>query len=235
LLPGNDDLSGGVPPILSAVPTFGVLLAALGRRWLFALVVVLTGGALTAALICFLVPARYTGEVRIQIRRAPDYMPGSGDNSTMDDYIRSQAQFLRSARVTNATLQRDEVRILAMVVNQADDPTWLARDLLIKAATGENVLSVKLTGDDPEEMNRFLSGLVEAYKKELDRDREQQKKTTGWHRREGQQGTGGPVRAAPPERSAADRDGNRQQDSRDGRTGAGQGQPGVAHEPERRC
>jgi capsular exopolysaccharide synthesis family protein len=173
-LTDSDDLPSGIPPILSAVPTFGALLAALGRRWLLALVVVLTGGALTAALICFLVPARYTGEMRIQIRRPPDYMPGSADNSTMDDYLRSQAQFIRSARVINAALQRDEVRILEMIAAHTDDSTWLTKDLLIKAATGENILPIKLTGDDPEDTSRFLTGLFNAYKAELHKDRLQQ-------------------------------------------------------------
>src|SRR2546428_249791 len=78
-------LSGGVPPILAAVPTFGSLLAALSRRWLLALSLGLGGGALVGALLWYLVPGRYLAEVRLQLRRPPDYMPSSGDGSGLDD------------------------------------------------------------------------------------------------------------------------------------------------------
>src|SRR4051812_31041444 len=96
------DLEGqslpGVPAILGAAPTLGTLLAALRRRWLLALTVALLGGALTAAILGYFIPGVYVAEVRLLLRRPPDYMPGSHEG-TFDDYIRSQVLLLRSGRV----------------------------------------------------------------------------------------------------------------------------------------
>lgn len=173
------DSGAGVPPVLSAAPSFGALLSALGRRWLLALLVVVLGGAATAALLMWLVPARYIGEVKVAIRKPPDYMPGSND-STFDDYVRSQTQTIRSSRVVGKTLEKPEIQSLNMVLSQKDDTSWLVKDLIIKPAAGENLLPIKLSGDDPEEIQKFLKALIASYlevlrderKRQLDRLRE---------------------------------------------------------------
>src|SRR5687768_12113858 len=72
--------AAGIPPVLTAAPTVGALLAALRRRWLLAVCVALLGGILAAAALMVLVPGRYISEVRLQLRRSPDYMPGGNDN-----------------------------------------------------------------------------------------------------------------------------------------------------------
>src|SRR5260370_1136488 len=61
----------GIPPVLTASPTFGALLAALRRRWLLAICVTLLGGTLTEAALLYFVPAGYVSEVRLRAR-TPD-------------------------------------------------------------------------------------------------------------------------------------------------------------------
>src|SRR5687768_15071440 len=98
----EDEGLAGVPPILAATPTMGALFAALGRRWFLALFVTLLGGAMMAATLCYFVPGKYVSEARLLLRRPPEYM-SSGNESTFDDYVRSQAMLIKSGRVAGET------------------------------------------------------------------------------------------------------------------------------------
>jgi capsular exopolysaccharide synthesis family protein len=159
--------------VLTAGPTVGTLWLALRRRWLFALLVVLGGSAVTALLLCWIVPGQYVGELRVLFNKPPDYMPGSGD-TTLDDYVRTQAQLLRSPLILNATLARGDVRNLKMVQRHGESATWLAKELVIKPAAGENVLPLKLGGEDAGEVIALLNALFEEYQKVVREERQAQ-------------------------------------------------------------
>ena len=162
-----------VPPVLTALPSAGGLWRALGRRWLLALFLGLLGAGLAGAALWFLLPAPFVSELRLTIRRAPSYLPGS-DNGTYDDFMRSQASLLKSQRLIDNVLANDQVKGLALAQNRDRFVDGLRKTFTIKFAAGDNFLPLKLSGDDPAELAKFLGVLIEEYKKELRRERREQ-------------------------------------------------------------
>jgi capsular exopolysaccharide synthesis family protein len=157
------EIHDGIPPILTAMPTAGALLRALRRRWLLALIVALVGGAAAAFAAYTFIPAPHVASVNLQLHRPPDYMAGAAEGGTLDDFIRSQSLVIRSPRVVNGAMASEEVRGLAMVQQQGDDTSWLAKALTGKPLTGENTIPLKLSGEDPDELKIFLAALVNSY------------------------------------------------------------------------
>ena len=156
-----------VPPLLTAAPSPGGLWYALGRRWLLALTLALLGAGLLGAALWQLVPAPYSSQLKLHLQKPPSYMPGA-DGVTLDDYLRSQAVLLRSPRLLQAVLANGRVKELASVPQDpAEAEEWLAKNLSMKLAVGENYLPLKFSCSDPHEAAILLKVLVEEYRKEL--------------------------------------------------------------------
>jgi polysaccharide biosynthesis transport protein len=154
-----------VPPGLSAVPTAGALLGALGRRWFLALLLGLLVASLAGFALWSLVPAPYVSEVRLQILRPPLYMPGYTEAD--DDYRRGQVSLLKSRTVLDDALNDSKIKGLPIIAEQPDPNLWLAKELSVKFITGENFVTLKVGGATPQTAADLLGAMVRAYKAEL--------------------------------------------------------------------
>jgi capsular exopolysaccharide synthesis family protein len=160
-----------VPPILTASATPGSLFAALGRRWLLALSLGLLGAGLAGAALWQLVPAPFTAQLQLELKKPPTYMPGT-EGLTNDDYLRTQAALIRSPQVLNAVLANGQVKELASVPQDpAEAQEWLVKNFTIKLLAGDSFLPLKFSCADGRDAATILKVIVEEYRNELRRIR----------------------------------------------------------------
>jgi capsular exopolysaccharide synthesis family protein len=157
-----------LPPALASGPDMPALLRALKRRWVLAffLGTLLATGAGVGA--WFLLPVRYTAYAQLRIAMTPPWLvvrnadtpEGRGEFLT---YLRTQAAWIKNYFVLGAALQRQEVKNLRMVHEQPEPLTWLADELKVDFQEGSEILTVSLTGTDPDEVVTLVKAVTQTY------------------------------------------------------------------------
>jgi capsular exopolysaccharide synthesis family protein len=196
--PGSADLpmviprAGGTaiqpvsPPLTTAPDPIG-LLKALRRCWLRALL----GGVLLAAVVAgatyHLVPAaKFTAKAMLHVSSIPPRIVLQVREAVPDfgAYQRTQLALLKSRLVLNAALKQDSVALKPEPVakkqepmakwkslaNKVDPIEWLAKEIQAEFPNGSEILTVSMSGDDPEELMAIVNAVTQAYLDEIAND-----------------------------------------------------------------
>lgn len=167
------------PPGLSSSPTLTGLTHALRRRWLLAFGLALAAAIATVVVVFLYLPPRYVVEARVNVSAGAEIMLLRGQDTHVEfavvkEYQKSQ---IRSSLVLAAALNEKvsggrEARDLPIVRAQGNGVLeWMERSLKADFKVAPEVMSVWLSGDDPEGLADLLNAIVTAYLKE-NRDRE---------------------------------------------------------------
>ncbi len=150
----------GPPPRTGPTP-LGIL-NALKRRWVLATLI----GGIAASLACvavwLLLPAgkhQAQSHVRLKLTQA------DGINRPTEDpesFRRTQVFHLKSRDLINRTLADASVSSLPMIRN-SDDPVRFLEEGLKVSMDGPEIISITLTGNEPEDMRVVLDQLVRRY------------------------------------------------------------------------
>jgi capsular exopolysaccharide synthesis family protein len=160
------------PPGLSSAPTLTALLQALRRRWLLALGLALTA-AVTAVIGVFLyMPPHFVVESRVVLNSAPDqglFDAGPGGHVEFAVFKEYQKALVRSPLILAAALNEKvtsgrEARDLPAIRAHGNDALeWIDRSLKVDFKVAPEVMSIWLSGDDPEGLADLLNAIVAAF------------------------------------------------------------------------
>jgi capsular exopolysaccharide synthesis family protein len=161
-----------VPPALSSGPDFHALLGALSRRWLLASLLGGTLAALAGVAAWFLLSPRFTAFAQLKIASTTPYLVFHNANnpdgrSDFSMYQRTQAAAIKNRYVLNAALKRDDVKQLAMVRAQPEPITWLEEELKVENPESSEIINVKLTGSEPDELVTLVNAVTQVYLQEV--------------------------------------------------------------------
>jgi capsular exopolysaccharide synthesis family protein len=156
-----------VPPTFSRLPTPAVLLVALRRCWLLALVLGLAAAGAAVYLLQDLVPAApYTVAAMVHIAAAPDALlgPPAPDSESRFVYLqKTQMTLVKSQLVLDAALNDPGVASLDVVRKQANPKEWLSQGLLVDFTKGPEILQISMKGDNPAALKMVVNAVMKAY------------------------------------------------------------------------
>lgn len=159
-----------LPPALSAPPGLDTAWHILRRRWLFIVSVGLVAAAVGAAIAWFVTPGKYSTYAIIHLEsRNP--RTGTIDPDEFTNFQRAQIAALKSNEVLNRLLVKPDIAELSeMQKHKGSELEWLQKDLDVETLMGPEILRVKLTGDNPEDIAKILNALIPIYKERFDTD-----------------------------------------------------------------
>lgn len=148
-----------------------------GRRFLFALLVVvpLMGLAFGAGclyrpeVLSLLRPKVFTATAQLHVARHPpmilDMPPFRVRESDSEFAIVQQRQlaFVKSRIVLNIALRNPKVQGLALLRDQPDPMGWLENEIKVDFHAGPEILSISLSGQDPEQLTLLVDAIAQAY------------------------------------------------------------------------
>jgi capsular exopolysaccharide synthesis family protein len=144
------------------------LLRALSRRWLLASFLgILAAGGVGAA-VWFFLPIRHTAYSQLRVAMTPPWLvvrnadtsEGRGEFLT---YQRTQAAWIKNYFVLGAALQREDVKHLQMVRDQAEPLTWLTEELKVDFQEGSEIVTVSMIGNEPSEVVTLVKAVTQMY------------------------------------------------------------------------
>lgn len=143
-------------------------LRALRRRWLLVLGLgsVLAAGAAAGA--WFVLAPKYTAYALIHVAaQTPKTVGLTADptesKSDFGTYQRLQAAMLKSRYVLNAVLNRDEVRRLNLEERETNAVLWLDDELKVDMKDGSELITLSLSGPNPDEAVTLVNAVTQAY------------------------------------------------------------------------
>ena len=170
-LGGSDPVENRPHAMTPSLSMIG-LLKALQRHWLLASSL----GLLTAAICAagtwyFLPPGKYTALVKLHVDSIPQYILNREIHISPDftAYQRTQIALVKSRKVLEAALLKDEVSQLTLIRSIREkrglDETinWLERELQVDFTVGPEILRIALNGDQPEELKTLVAAVEGAY------------------------------------------------------------------------
>lgn len=96
----------------------------------------------------------------------PEERGEAADPSQFVSFQRTQATLLKSRLVLNAALKQPKAAELKLVRDQADPVEWLETQLEVEFTSPE-IMRVRLSGEDPEELKVLLNAVADAYLNEV--------------------------------------------------------------------
>jgi capsular exopolysaccharide synthesis family protein len=153
------------PAVLSATPTVGALLLALKRRWPVAVPAAIVGAALALVAVYLVVPPMYVAQaqLKLQPQQSRPIVSSAGVGEPDVDpvaYRASQLGLIKSSDVVRGALNSDRIKKLGLAGQSA---TELSKALKADFTQGPDLLTVKLSGDDPEYLGDLLDAIVDSY------------------------------------------------------------------------
>ena len=149
------------PAAVTAPPGLGTMLHALRRCWWWALPVGLIVGALAAGVSLFVYPGAYTSAIVFRISL---HARGDEDESHAANVQRAQTSLVKSHEVLSEAIQKSEV---AEKYGVSYTPQTLAKKLTVTFNDGPEVMSVALSGENPEAVATVLNALGQVYPRKV--------------------------------------------------------------------
>jgi Mrp family chromosome partitioning ATPase len=156
------------------------LLHALRRRWVVATAVGTACAALAALSIWALHEPAYTAQAMLRVSTSQESLVfetrDSAGGNNFGIYKNTQQQLLTSEFVLIAALRNQKVAETAIVRDEPDPVRYLATALQVSFPGDSELMAVRLTGDDPDEVTAVVNAVVEAYLAEVvDREKNQRR------------------------------------------------------------
>jgi capsular exopolysaccharide synthesis family protein len=154
-----------IHPAFSAPLDTVALLRALRRRWLPALLIgLIAGGAVSIAMGQLMPPPLHNVRSVLQISAvAPKVLFLTENQNPIEQYQRTQMAVVKSRLVIRAALQQPEVANLSAVKAKADPVLWLEKAIKADFTLGPEILSISLSGDDPEVLIAVVNAVAKSY------------------------------------------------------------------------
>jgi polysaccharide biosynthesis transport protein len=155
------------PSVLTATPDAFSLLKALRRRWLVAGILGVLCAAVVGTTAFLLLPARYTAFALLQV--ASTRSPLVNNGNTREDFLivmKTTAARLKSRDVLMRTLNQDQVRNLSLIKKNTDTLstlTWMEESLKIEIQDNSELLTVNLTGNEPDDLQVIVNNMVKSF------------------------------------------------------------------------
>ncbi|HZZ80077.1 MAG TPA: polysaccharide biosynthesis tyrosine autokinase [Gemmataceae bacterium] len=155
------------PPALSSTPDAFALLKALKRRWLVACTLGVLAGALAGTAAFMLMPSRFTAFALLQVSSKSN--PLTHHVNTREDFtimMKTTAARLKSRDVLMRTLSQDPVRNLSLIQKHPDTLstlTWLEEVLKVEVQDNSELLTVSLTGEEPNDLQVIVNHMVKSF------------------------------------------------------------------------
>jgi capsular exopolysaccharide synthesis family protein len=173
----NKKSAPAAPAIGRAAPTAAgpdtwTLLQALKRRWLLAATLSIALGVAAAVGAWHGLAAKYTAFAQLRVAAVSPYLvfhniSNPEGRTDFNTYQRTQAAAVKNRYVLNAALKREDVRQLGLVRQQAEPITWLEDELKVELQEGSEIITVKMTGDEPVELVTLTNAVTQAYLQEV--------------------------------------------------------------------
>lgn len=161
--------AAGWPEQMDALPGKGVsgYLHAFRRRWFVAVLLAVVAAAGAGVGTWFAQPPKYTA--RALLRTAMDQAPlvfqtaDRSSRTSFDVYKNTQQQLIQSPLVLNAALRQEDVAKLSLIREQLDPVKWLSEELHVSFPGDAEIMTISLSGDEPEALARIVNSVVRAY------------------------------------------------------------------------
>ncbi|MEX2286075.1 MAG: polysaccharide biosynthesis tyrosine autokinase [Planctomycetaceae bacterium] len=152
----------------SSVLTLKAALAAFRRRWFTALSLGLIVGIAAAAVVWFVVPARYTAFAELQVKEVAEKIlfETADKQSAFRTYKQTQMRMVTSPFVLSSALRKPELSNLKMLEQTGDPVHWLETKIEVTSPASEFV-RISLAGDEPKELAAVINAVTEAYMEEV--------------------------------------------------------------------
>ena len=146
------------------------LFRALQNNWMLPLTTALVSAAVVGVVTWFyLVPSRYTAHALLHVHPStPRVLFETADTkNNFGSYQKTQIALIKSRFVLNAALRQPKVANLALLKEEPDPVEWLAKHLEADYKASPEVLTIKLKGDDPDELVALVNAVTNAYLQEI--------------------------------------------------------------------
>jgi capsular exopolysaccharide synthesis family protein len=157
-----------LPPGVAAGPDVNSLLSALKRRWplAFTLGVVLAAGAAWGAWT--IMSWRYTAFAQIQVHSTSPFVvrPNVDQNDSRNQFLtyqKTQVSEVKRHDVLSLAFEHPDVVALGIARHHDDPVAWLEDELKIEFQENSEIMTVTLTGTDPDEVKALVRAVTEAY------------------------------------------------------------------------
>jgi polysaccharide biosynthesis transport protein len=156
------------PAALSATPTVGALLYALKRRWLTASLLSVAAAILTVAALSVLFPPKYVAQSRLELASRPNrgLLVQNGEQEIDPTVYRANQQaILKSPLVISSALNNEKLKGTRI---RGISPDALEKSIKVDFSQGPEIMTVKLAGDEPDDLAAMLNAIIQAYKEEIE-------------------------------------------------------------------
>jgi capsular exopolysaccharide synthesis family protein len=169
-MPSTDPQAFDTDAPRTDAPNALALLKALRRRWLLATSLGLLGCVTAGLLAWFLLPAPpHTARSQLYVAsEQPRFLFTTNEpRSDAGAFRQTQVALLRSRLVLNAALRQSKVAELPLIREQEDPVAWLEKELKANNGASPEILSVFLSGDQPQQLKVLVDAVIAAYMQEI--------------------------------------------------------------------
>jgi capsular exopolysaccharide synthesis family protein len=157
---------GAPPPGLSAGPDARSLLRGMRRRWLLASSVGVGTAVVVLLTLLVVLPQKYLAFATVQVASFPEKAGGRSYINDFMQQVKTNATRIKSRDVLVKALAKEKVRNLGIVTSHPSAfsvITWLEEYLKVDTQDNNELISVSLPGDDPEELVVLLDAITHSY------------------------------------------------------------------------
>ncbi|MFQ3650319.1 MAG: polysaccharide biosynthesis tyrosine autokinase [Gemmataceae bacterium] len=152
-----------VPAILQSAPSLGALLHSLRRSWKLVMPTALLCAVLASAVAWMFIPAQYTSTMTLRLLRYSTIgMDPNDDNFA--NVQKAQTNILKSFDVLNEAIVKSRI---TETYGVTETPTSLAKKLVVHFNDGPEMMSVQLSGENPEAVAALLNAIGEVLPKRM--------------------------------------------------------------------
>lgn len=158
------------PPALSASPDLMALLHALRHRWVSAVLLGGTLGAIACVAMWYLLIPKNVAFAQIKVAYYDPRMwndRADGNQGDFKTYLQTTAGEIMSRRVIAAALKRDEVKRVNLDYSDVDPAQAVTDDLKVEFKDNSELLTILFTHADPTVATTVANALKEAYMEDI--------------------------------------------------------------------